>query len=42
MPLISMPWRARVHIVTVNDYLARRDGEWMGQIYNFLGLKVGL
>ena len=31
-----------VHIVTVNDYLARRDSEWMGQIYNFLGLKVGL
>ena len=31
-----------VHIVTVNDYLARRDSEWMGKIYNFLGLKVGL
>ena len=31
-----------VHIVTVNDYLARRDSEWMGQIYNFLGLRVGL
>jgi len=30
-----------VHIVTVNDYLARRDTVWMGQIYNFLGLKVG-
>src|SRR4030081_471689 len=30
-----------VHIVTVNDYLARRDSEWMGQIYKFLGLKVG-
>ena len=30
-----------VHIVTVNDYLARRDTEWMGQIYNFLGLSVG-
>ncbi|RCL82342.1 MAG: preprotein translocase subunit SecA [Alphaproteobacteria bacterium] len=30
-----------VHIVTVNDYLARRDSEWMGQIYNFLGLSVG-
>ena len=29
-----------VHIVTVNDYLARRDAEWMGQIYNFLGLSV--
>jgi preprotein translocase subunit SecA len=31
-----------VHIVTVNDYLARRDSEWMGQIYKFLGLTVGL
>ena len=30
-----------VHVVTVNDYLARRDAEWMGQIYNFLGLEVG-
>jgi len=30
-----------VHIVTVNDYLATRDTEWMGQIYNFLGLSVG-
>ncbi len=30
-----------VHIVTVNDYLAKRDTEWMGQIYNFLGLSVG-
>src|SRR5437660_426824 len=31
-----------VHIVTVNDYLARRDAEWMGQIYHFLGLSVGV
>jgi preprotein translocase subunit SecA len=31
-----------VHLVTVNDYLARRDAEWMGQIYNFLGLTVGV
>ena len=31
-----------VHIVTVNDYLARRDSEWMGQIYRFLGLSVGV
>ena len=30
-----------VHIVTVNDYLARRDSEWMGQVHSFLGLKVG-
>src|SRR5690242_7550588 len=29
------------HLVTVNDYLARRDAEWMGQVYNFLGLTVG-
>lgn len=31
-----------VHVVTVNDYLARRDAEWMGQIYEFLGLTVGV
>ncbi|MYA72031.1 preprotein translocase subunit SecA [Candidatus Poribacteria bacterium] len=31
-----------VHLATVNDYLARRDAEWMGKIYNFLGLSVGL
>src|SRR3990170_2759867 len=31
-----------VHIVTVNDYLARRDAEWMGKIYHFLGLSVGV
>lgn len=31
-----------VHVVTVNDYLARRDSEWMGKIYRFLGLSVGL
>src|SRR5439155_7469666 len=30
-----------VHLVTVNDYLAKRDAEWMGQIYRFLGLEVG-
>ena len=30
-----------VHVVTVNDYLARRDADWMGQIYRFLGLTVG-
>ena len=32
----------RVHIVTVNDYLARRDAEWMGAIYGFLGISVGV
>ena len=31
-----------VHIITPNDYLAKRDSEWMGQIYNFLGLSVGV
>ena len=31
-----------VHVVTVNDYLARRDAEWMGQIYKFLGMSVGV
>ena len=31
-----------VHIVTVNDYLAKRDSEWMGQVYEFLGMEVGL
>ena len=31
-----------VHIVTVNDYLARRDAEWMGQVHRFLGLTVGV
>ena len=31
-----------VHVVTVNEYLARRDSEWMGKVYKFLGLKVGL
>ena len=31
-----------VHVITVNDYLARRDAEWMGQLHGFMGLKVGL
>ena len=30
-----------VHVVTVNDYLANRDAQWMGKLYNFLGLSVG-
>ena len=38
--LNALPGRG-VHIVTVNDYLAKRDSEWMGQIYKFLGLTVG-
>ena len=39
--LNSIPGRG-VHVVTVNDYLAKRDSEWMGKIYNFLGLSVGV
>jgi len=31
-----------VHVVTVNDYLAKRDSEWMGKLYRFLGLSVGV
>ena len=31
-----------VHVITVNDYLAKRDSEWMGKLYRFLGLSVGL
>ena len=31
-----------VHVITVNDYLAKRDSEWMGKLYRFLGLTVGL
>ncbi len=31
-----------VHVITVNDYLARRDAEWMGKVYNFLGLSTGM
>src|ERR1700760_1474546 len=31
-----------VHVITVNDYLAKRDAEWMGQVYRFLGLSVGV
>src|SRR5699024_4482130 len=34
--------RRGVHVVTVNDYLARRDADWMGQIYRFLGMTVGV
>ena len=31
-----------VHVVTVNDYLAKRDAEWMGRVHRFLGLNVGV
>ncbi len=34
--------RTGVHVVTVNDYLAKRDSEWMGQVYKFMGLDVGI
>ncbi len=39
--LNALPGRG-VHVITVNDYLAKRDSEWMGKIYNFLGLTVGV
>jgi len=39
--LNALTGRGGVHIVTVNDYLASRDAEWMGQIHRFLGLEVG-
>ncbi|MDT8406670.1 MAG: preprotein translocase subunit SecA [Methylococcales bacterium] len=39
--LNALPERG-VHVVTVNDYLAKRDAEWMGQLYQFLGLSVGV
>lgn len=39
--LNALPARG-VHVITVNDYLARRDAEWMGKIYRFLGLSVGV
>jgi preprotein translocase subunit SecA len=35
-------WEEGVHVVTVNDYLAKRDSEWMGQVYRFLGMSAGL
>jgi len=41
LPVYLNTFAGPVHIVTVNDYLARRDAEWMGKIYEFLGLSVG-
>ena len=35
-------WGEGVHVVTVNDYLAKRDSEWMGQVYRFLGMAIGM
>lgn len=40
--LNALPEENQVHLVTVNDYLARRDASWMGRIYDFLGLSVGV
>ena len=40
--LNSLPPKNQVHLVTVNDYLARRDASWMGQVYDFLGLTIGI
>lgn len=40
--LNALPEKNQVHVVTVNDYLARRDASWMGQIHNFLGLTLGV
>ena len=40
--LNALAGKRRVHIVTVNEYLAKRDSEWMGKVYRFLGLTVGL
>jgi preprotein translocase subunit SecA len=43
MPVyLNALWDEGVHLITVNDYLAKRDSEWMGQVYRFLGLTVGL
>lgn len=41
LPLDGQPVGRGVHLVTVNDYLARRDSQWMGEIFRFLGLTVG-
>lgn len=40
--LNALPQQSQVHVVTVNDYLARRDASWMGQVYDFLGLTIGV
>lgn len=40
--LNALPEQNQVHLVTVNDYLARRDASWMGEVYDFLGLSVGV
>ena len=40
--LNALPEESQVHIVTVNEYLARRDASWMGEVFNFLGLSIGV
>jgi len=40
--LNALPEESQVHIVTVNEYLARRDASWMGEVFNFLGLTIGV
>lgn len=40
--VLSLFFIGSLQVVTVNDYLARRDSEWVGQVHRFLGLKVGL
>lgn len=40
--MLSLFFIGSLQVVTVNDYLARRDSEWVGQVHRFLGLKVGL
>ncbi|HEY5257607.1 MAG TPA: preprotein translocase subunit SecA, partial [Candidatus Baltobacteraceae bacterium] len=43
LPVVARALEGRgVHVVTVNDYLAKRDAEWMGQLYTFLGLSIGV
>jgi preprotein translocase subunit SecA len=40
--LNALPAQSQVHIITVNDYLARRDASWMGKVFDFLGLSIGI
>jgi preprotein translocase subunit SecA len=40
--LNALPGKSQVHVVTVNDYLARRDASWMGKVFDFLGLSIGV
>jgi preprotein translocase subunit SecA len=40
--LNALPAQSQVHVITVNDYLARRDASWMGRVFDFLGLSIGI